>query len=119
MKCLCCLCACVILFSCSGNGLHNDILPPDKMEKLIWEQMRADAFTVNFITKDSSKNVKRENEILQEKIFQKYKTDKKTFYRSYKYYLEHDRIMKNILDSIIAKETRANDKAKEPLKIEK
>ena len=108
MKCLCCICACVILFSCSNNGLPSDILAPDKMEKLIWEQIRADVFTVNFIAKDSSKNAKYENGILQEKIFLKYKTDKKTFYRSYKYYTEHDKIMKDVLDSLIAKETRKN-----------
>ena len=108
MKCLGCICACLILFSCSGNRLPGDILPPDKMEKLIWEQMRADAFTANFIAKDSSKDARRENGILQEKIFKKYKTNKETFYRSYNYYIEHDKIMKDILDSVIAKETRKN-----------
>ena len=99
--------------------MPNDILSPDKMEKLIWEQMRADAYTANFILKDSSKDLKRENAILQEKIFRKYKTDKQTFYRSYKYYREHDKLMKDVLDSIIAKESRAHEKKKEILKTEK
>ena len=119
MKCLGFICISVILISCSKNRLPNDILSPDKMEKLIWEQMRADAFTANFILKDSSKDPKKENVILQEKIFRKYKTDKETFYRSYKYYREHDKLMKDVLDSIIAKESRAYEKKKEILKTEK
>ena len=85
----------------------------------MWEQMRADAFIKDYLARDTTKNLARENLLLQDKIFKKYKTSGEVFYKSYDYYLKHDFMMKNLLDSIIAKEVRANEKAKDTLKLKK
>jgi Domain of unknown function (DUF4296) len=100
----------VLLFSCSDNNLPRGILPQEKMELMLWEQMKADAFTKEFISKDSSKNLTLENIKLQQKLFAKYKIDKDEFYDSYEYYLKHDALMKDVLDSIVAKQTRIHQK---------
>jgi hypothetical protein len=105
MKILYVIIICVLLFSCSDNNLPKDILPPAKMEILLWEQMRADAFTKEFISKDSTKNLANENNKLQQKIFAKYKVEEAVFYDSYAYYLKHGELIAPLLDSIIAKQT--------------
>ncbi len=94
-----------MLVSCNGN-LPNGILGQEKMESILWEQMQADAFTREFVVKDTSKKMNEENLKLQQKIFAKYKTDKETFYKSYKYYLSNKDILKPLIDSIVSKQTR-------------
>ncbi len=96
----------VILFSCSDNNLPKNILSQEKMEIILWEQMKVDAFTKEFISKDSSKNLVAENIKLQQKLFSNNKIDKEDFYKSYQFYLKHDALMKDVLDSIVAKQTR-------------
>ncbi|MEJ7610271.1 MAG: DUF4296 domain-containing protein [Ferruginibacter sp.] len=101
---------CVLLFSCSTKKMPADILPPEKMELLLWDQLKADAFTKDFLLKDSSVDAGKENRALQEKIFRKHKTDKNTFYKSYSYYLDHGDMLKNIMDSVIAKQGRVRER---------
>jgi hypothetical protein len=96
---------CGVLFSCSDNNLPRGILPPAKMEILLWEQMRADAFTREFVSKDSTKNLVNENNKIQQKIFAKYKVEEAVFYDSYAYYLKHGELIAPLLDSIITKQT--------------
>lgn len=110
------ICISIILFSCSSDSRPADILPPDKMEKLLWEQIRADAFTKEFVAKDSSKNLSEENLALQQRVFRKYKTTAGIFYKSYDYYLQHNNMMKNLLDSVISKQIRAREKENQALK---
>ncbi len=109
MRFSCCISFFILLLSCNKNKLPNGILSFDKMEKILWEQTRADAFTQEFIAKDSSKDLTIENLKLQEKIFSKYKIDKKTFYKSYDYYLKHDELLKKLLDTIVVRNGRARD----------
>ena len=61
----------LLFSSCNKNKIPNNILPPDKMEILLWEQTKADIFTQDFVSKDSLKNLLVENFKLQEKIFSK------------------------------------------------
>jgi 2-succinyl-5-enolpyruvyl-6-hydroxy-3-cyclohexene-1-carboxylate synthase len=79
------------------------------MEKIIWELTEADVFTQDFISKDSSKNLEKENLKLQLKIFAKNKTDRKTFYKSYDYYLKHEELLKPLLDTIIVRNGRIRE----------
>ncbi len=114
MKTSCLFIACLLLFSCSSDTRPADLIPPEKMELLIWDQLKADAFTKEFLGKDSTKDVAKENRELQEKIFRKYKTDKTTFYKSYRYYIEHGNMMKALMDSVMAKQSRAREKSRIP-----
>ena len=103
----------LILFSCKKT--EKDILSEDKLEKILWEIIQADVFTQDFISKDSSKNLAVENLKLQQKIFAKYKTDRKIFYKSYDYYLKHEERLKSLLDSMVVK----NGRIRENLKLKK
>ena len=97
----------VFLLSC--NKTEKDILSPDKMEKILWELTKSEVFTQEYISKDSSKNLSLENLKLQQKIFAKYNTEKKIFYKSYEYYLKHDELLKPLLDSMVVRNGRIRE----------
>ncbi len=107
MKIILCFFLSVFLLCCKQNG--NFVLSPDKMENIIWELTQADVFTQDFISKDSSKNLEKENLKLQLKIFAKNKTDRKTFYKSYDYYLKHEELLKPLLDTIVVRNGRIRE----------
>jgi Domain of unknown function (DUF4296) len=92
--------------------MPSGIIGKDKMEILLWEQMKADAFTREFISKDPYKKLDEENIKLQQKIFAKYDVSEEAFYKSYDYYMKHTNLLKSILDSIVSKKTKEIDEAK-------
>ena len=97
----------VFLFSCKEKkNIPAGILEPEKMQKVFWDVLRADAFAFNFVTKDSSKNAAAENIKLQQQIFAVHKVSKIEFYNSYDYYLNNTSLLQPLLDSMIAKAER-------------
>ncbi len=100
---------CFFLGACFNSKVPYGIIEPKDMENILWDQMKADAFTKEFISKNTLLNLDKENYTIQQKIFNKYKIDKKGFYKSYQYYLANDDVFKIILDSLIIKQTRIRD----------
>ena len=98
---------CGLLLCCQQN--NGSVLSPDRMENIMWELAQADAFTQEFLAKDSSKNLERENLKLQMKIFAKNKTDRKTFYNSYDFYLKHEEFLRPLLDTIVVRNGRIRE----------
>jgi len=97
----------VFFSSCtSKEKIPADILKQDKMQAVLWDVMKADAFTTDYIKKDSSKNAGAENLKLQQQVFAIYKISKEDFYRSYDYYKTNPVVFKRIVDSIIAQAER-------------
>lgn len=97
----------VILYSCGNkNKIPTGILMQDKMQAVLWDVIRADAFTEEFIKKDTSKNAVTENLKLQQQIFAIHKVTREDFYNSYDYYKKNTAVFKIILDSIIARNER-------------
>ena len=95
----------LLFFSCSENKMPKGILPSGKMNDVLWDYFNADAFTTDFISKDSTKNLAMENIKLQKEIFKNHHITREEFYTSYDYYIKHDDKMKVLLDSMIAKNT--------------
>jgi hypothetical protein len=97
----------LVLGSCgSKNDLPPGVLKPAQMEAVLWDIMRADAYTTDFIKPDTSKNAVEENAKLQRKTFALHNISKEDFYKSYAYYRSNASLFKPILDSIIAKAGR-------------
>lgn len=105
---ICILFGCLVaLTSCGNNNkTPSGILKPDKMQAVLWDVIKADAFTAEFIKKDSSKNAVEENLKLQQVIFAIHHTSKDVFYKSYDYYKTNTPVLKVMLDSIIARAGR-------------
>ena len=110
----------ISLYSCSESKLPSGILEPEKMQAVYWDYISADVFSNEFIRKDSSKDAALENEKLQEQIFQLHKVSKATFYKSYDYYLNHQLLMKDMLDTMLVRqqkpiETQKDSSLKKPV----
>jgi len=96
--------------SCNDKKPEGKVLPKEKMQAVLWDVLQADAFTGNFIKKDSSKNEGAENASLQKKIFELHKISREDFTTSYDYYSSHPEQMKIMLDSMSAKAERDRNK---------
>ena len=109
----------VFLFSCSNDSFPDNILKPEKMQAVFWDYIRADVFTNEFIKKDSTKNPDVENARLQQQVFTKHKVSKETFYRSYDFYLKHQPLMKNLMDTMLLRQQKIIPKIKDTAAIKK
>lgn len=99
---------------CSKSKAPKDLLPPDKMQAVYWDYLRADVFVNEFVRRDSTKSLEIESARLQNQVFKLHKTTRKQFYDSYNYYMHRPELMKPLLDTIIEKrqaEKKAQDSA--------
>ncbi|HSN59576.1 MAG TPA: DUF4296 domain-containing protein [Ferruginibacter sp.] len=96
----------LLFSSCSKKKVPSDILSPEKMQAVYWDYIRADVFANEFIKKDSSKNVEVENARLQQAVFKLHKVTKVEFYKSYDYYLNHQLLMKEMIDTMLARQQK-------------
>jgi hypothetical protein len=103
---------CLIIFISCGNKnkIPPGILKPDKMQAVLWDVIKADAFTTEFIKKDSAKDAVRENLKLQQEIFTIHHISKQDFYKSYDYLKLNPDLFRILMDSLIAKEERDKQK---------
>lgn len=81
---------------------EGKILPLQKMQAVMWDVLMADAFTENFIKKDSLKNAVAENEKLYRQVFAIHKISKQDFETTYDYYRQRPGEMRVLMDSISA-----------------
>lgn len=104
----CLLFFCLTFFiSCgSKNKIPEGILKPDKMQAVLWDVIKADAFTAEIIRKDSSIKTADVNLKLQQEIFTIHKITRNDFYKSYDYYKENPGKLKVIMDSMIIQAER-------------
>lgn len=106
----------IILASCrSKNALPDGVLKPAKMQAVLWDIIRVDAFTSNFIKKDSSKNAVTENAKLQKQVFATHEVTEEGFYKSYSYYKKNTKLLKTVLDSMINSANRKRNIRTSPL----
>ena len=102
----------VLMISCGNKDkLPAGILKPEKMQAVLWDIIKADVFTTEFIKKDSSKNATAENLKLQQQIFAIHKVTKADFYTSYDYYKTNTVEFKKIMDSMVSQAERKKDTA--------
>ena len=88
-----------------------DIIPKGKMEKILWDMVKADRFTAAFIMtkKDSLDEKKKQAFLFYEKVFNLHGISRKEFLKSYKYYLGRPDITKVLFDSITAQAERRRE----------
>jgi hypothetical protein len=97
----------LIFISCGNkNKIPEGVLKPDIMQAILWDVIKADAFTAEITRKDSVKKTADVNLKLQQQIFTIHKITRENFYKSYDYYKENPGKLKVILDSIIMQAER-------------
>ncbi|HSU28411.1 MAG TPA: DUF4296 domain-containing protein [Chitinophagaceae bacterium] len=99
-----------LLMSCgSRDHIPRGVLPPDKMQAVLWDLSRSDQWLNGYVFPDSSTlDQKMESIKMYEQIFSLHHTNKEEFQKSFKYYQAHVSAFKPILDSISAKSNNAS-----------
>jgi len=96
-----------ILFSCSEKEkLPAGILKPKKMQAVMWDFVKADVYSEEFIKREHPGTDTMSNIKMQLVIFNKHNVTKETFYKSYHYYYDHPDLMNALLDSITASQNK-------------
>lgn len=90
----------ILLGSCSRSKYPDGVLVPEKMQAVYWDYLRADVYAKEMLSKDSSRNIDSANIQFQQQLFKKHKVSKETFYKSYEYYISHQLLMKDMLDTM-------------------
>lgn len=99
----------IFLIGCKKkNAVPEGILPPEKMQLVFWDYIRADVYTRDYIRKNTAVNDTAANLALQERIFKHYKISREIFYDSYNYYVAHPETMTVMLDSMIKRQNRVH-----------
>ena len=99
------------------TGTPSGILGKQKMQSVMWDIIRAEVFTEQFMKKDSLKNISMENLKLQNAIFSIHKVTRSQYYESYDYYVSHTDLIRLVLDSMSAKADRDRFELYKPIEL--
>ena len=96
------------LFSCSsGENVPDSILPPEKIEAVLWDILRADELAGQLKLTDTSKPLLQLHTELYEKIFRLHKISREEFNKSVLFYQSRPDLFKPILDSLYKRSDKA------------
>ena len=103
------ICCIFIIISCKNNNrIPSDIIPPKKMQEVVWDMMRADLFLGDFVFRtDSSLDKKTERSVLYGRVFTIHHISKEQFGESFSFYKTHPLLFKSIMDSLSRPKTDA------------
>jgi hypothetical protein len=109
----------LFLFSCTKKTkVPKNILPPNKMEKLLLDLMKADELIIRKSV-DSTSSDSFSREVVYAAVFNQYKTSKEEFRKSFSYYERHPDLLKIVLDSMQSETKMSVEQSKAPLKKKK
>ncbi|MBK6384791.1 MAG: DUF4296 domain-containing protein [Chitinophagaceae bacterium] len=91
----------VVVIDAGCKSKNSEVLPPKKMQALLWDMMRADQFLADYVlNKDTSINRITESLKHYQRIFAIHNVSKEEFQYSFSYYRNHPVLFKAIMDSI-------------------
>src|ERR1044071_2605830 len=90
-----------VLYSCSGGSeVPKDILPPKKMQAVLWDMISAGEFVNAFVIYKDSIDKSAETLKRYGQVFQLHKITKDQFDKSWLYYRQNPEKMRPLLDSL-------------------
>jgi hypothetical protein len=108
----------VVLFvlSCKDeNKIPKDVIAKNRMQELLWDMSRADAFLTNFAGKnDTTFNRAKETVALYKQVFQVHQTTREEFKKSLEWYQQHPAVMKIILDTLQTRQSKIIQERSKP-----
>ena len=106
---------CLFIACTNRSKVPSDVLPKDKMEKVLWEMMLADRFAYQFIVKDSlKKNVTQETFRVYAQVFSLNNISREDFVKSYKFYMTRPDLSKVMMDTILNRANRLKEESYKP-----
>ena len=107
MKSILVLVLTVLIIACTTK--NKNILPINTMKVVMWQLMQVDEFATFYLSKDSSKNIIAETNVLYKQIFELNKIDGHQFYNSFNWYRNSVSNYKLLLDSLGAYSMRKRE----------
>ena len=106
----------LFVFSCKDeNKIPKDIMAKTRMQELLWDMTRADAFLTNFAGRnDTTFNRIKETVTLYKQVFQIHKTTREEFKKSLEWYQQHPTVMKIILDTLQNRQSKIIQERSKP-----
>lgn len=99
----------------SKSRVPKGILPPEKMEYVLWDVLRSDEFLRDYVlSKDSTLNDTTETIRMYQRVFDLNKTSREEFNASFKYYKQHPVLFKEVLDTLAARGQRDAEQGMRP-----
>jgi hypothetical protein len=98
----------VLIFSCKSS-VPGDVLPPKKMQAVLWDVMQADAIAENYAATDSTFRGLSKHVNYYQKVFAIHRISKEQFTKSLVYYENHPSRLRPILDSMQSFAQRLNE----------
>lgn len=92
----------LLLAACTHRDrMPKGVYPREKMQAVLWDMLLADRYAALYLFKDSLRiDVKQETFKLYEEVFAVHNTNREAFIKSYRYYLAHPNLSKQMLDSL-------------------
>ena len=98
----------LVAVSCGQkNRIPPEVIPQERMYKIMWDLMRADVFITDFLSRDSTKKLAAARDTLYEQVFRIHTTNRETFYKSLSFYQGRPDLLKIITDSLRSEERKA------------
>lgn len=96
------------LMACrSDKSIPDAVLPPEKMEEVVWDLMRADQFVVSFaLPQDSSLKKDAEKIKWYNRVLAIHRVSEQQFKESFRYYQSRPDLLAILMDSIARKEEK-------------
>jgi len=96
------ICFLLGLASCKKNDkVPGDVLPPPKMQAVLWDIMRADKFLTDFVLPgDTGQKRQTESIKMYQQVFAFHAISKEKFQQSFSWYQSHPAYLKVIMDSL-------------------
>jgi len=108
IRCIVIISISVFFYSCK-ESTPSGIIKPKKMQEILWDVLKADALSQQLVKSDSAKSLADESVKLTKKVFLIHNISEEQFEKSYTYYTNHPDIMRTMLDSINAQQTRKSN----------
>ncbi|MFM8711135.1 MAG: DUF4296 domain-containing protein [Sphingomonadales bacterium] len=91
----------------SDKSVPDGVLPPDKMQEVVWDLMRADQFVVGFaLPQDSALDDKSEKIKWYSRVLAIHRVSEQQFKESFRYYQTRPDLIAIMMDSIARKEEK-------------
>lgn len=96
----------------------NEVLPPETMEVVLQDMMRADKFLADYVlNKDTTKKIDSESVKLYQQIFAIHQITGEQFQKSFSYYKEHPDQLRSIMDSLSRPASAAPTEMVQPIPV--
>jgi hypothetical protein len=105
-------------FACSGTSVPGGVLPPEKMETVLYDVIRADEMVDFLKLSDSTWQPFSRRTALYDTVFQLHGVKKEEFQKSLSYYQQRPDILKEIIEGMQKKAKDTTSQAKQRMQLE-